>query len=119
MEWVIGIVGGLGIGSLITAVAGHFMTRRAAANDRWYQEKRETYLGLLDALYEAAVHPSDEHSKAYARWQTRCQIFGSPPVSKYAQLMVDTNEGPSAERHEAFEGLIEAIRADLKAQISN
>lgn len=114
MEWTIGLIGGLGIGSLITSVAGHFMARRAATSDRWYNEKRESYLGLLDALHKAAVHPSDAHSKAFALWQTRCELFGSPSVARYAQQMVDTNDGPATERDRAFRGLIEAMRADLK-----
>jgi hypothetical protein len=47
MEWAIGLIGGLGIGSLTTSVVTHFMSRRATSNDRWYQEKREAYLGYL------------------------------------------------------------------------
>lgn len=113
MEWA-ALIGGLGIGSLLTSVATHFMTRRATTNDRWYQEKREAYLGLLNALHDAAVRPSDEHSKAYALWQTRCDLFGSAAVSTGAQLIVDTNEGPADKRQAAFRGLIEAMKADLK-----
>jgi hypothetical protein len=112
MSWA-ELVGGLGIGSLMTSAATHFMTRRAAANDRWYQEKREAYLGLLDALHDAAVHPSDVNSKAFALWQTRCALFGAKSVSSFAQRMVDTNDGQSGERREAFAGLIDAMRRDL------
>jgi hypothetical protein len=113
MNWA-ELIGGLGIGSLITSVATHFMTQRAASNDRLFQEKREAYLGLLKALHDASVHPSDAHSKAYALWQTRCELFGSATVSRYAQRIVDTNDGPPGERQEAFEGLEKAMRADLK-----
>ena len=58
MEWIVALVGGLGIGSLITSVATHLMARRGVTNDRWYQEKREAYLGLLEALHVAATRPS-------------------------------------------------------------
>lgn len=114
MSWA-ELIGGLGIGSLITSVVTHFMTRQAAANDRWFQEKREAYLGLLSSLHEAAVSPSDANSKAYALWQTRCDLFGSPAVSRYAQRMVETNDGPPEARSEAFDGLIQAMKTDLKA----
>jgi hypothetical protein len=57
MNWA-ELVGGLGVGSLITSLATQFMTRRAATNDRLFQEKREAYLGLLKALHDAAVEPS-------------------------------------------------------------
>jgi hypothetical protein len=114
MEWILALVGGLGIGSLITSIANHFMTRQAATKDRWYQEKREAYLGLLGALHQAAVGPSHENSLAYALWQTRCELFGSTDVSKYAQEMVRTNEGPRSARDEVFRKLIDAMRADLE-----
>ncbi len=113
MNWT-ELVGGLGIGSLITSVVSTYMTRRSATSDRWYQEKREAYIGLLDALHNAAIKPSNENSKAYALWQTRCDLFGSKAVSKYAQLIVDTNDGPRENRAKAFEDLVSTMRADLK-----
>ena len=114
MNWA-ELIGGLGIGSLITSIATYLLSRRATANDRWYQEKREAYLGLLSALHDAAVQPSDSKSKAYALWQSRCDLFGSPAVSIYAQRIADTNDGPREARIEAFNGLIQAMKADLKS----
>lgn len=113
MDWALPLLAGLGIGSLLTSVVTHFMNRRASVRDRWYQERREAYLGLLSALHDAAVQPSDEHSKAYALWQTRCELFGSQDVAKYAQQIVDTNDRPIAERNAAVRKLLEAMRADL------
>lgn len=115
MNWavLIGLLGSFGIGSVITSIITNYLTRRSAANDRWFQEKRDAYIGLLNALHDAAVHPSDASSKAYALWQTKCTIFGSDAASKYAQRIVDTNDGPKEERERAFEYLIKAIRADL------
>jgi hypothetical protein len=114
VNWIVALIGGLGIGSLITSVVSHLMTRRAAISDRWYQEKRQAYLGLLNALHDAAVEPSDQHSKAYALWQTQCSLFGSPSVMQYAQMIVDTNDAPYEERNKAFKGLLEAMRLDLR-----
>lgn len=115
MEWILPLLAGLGIGSLLKSIADHFMTRRASGYDRQYQEKREAYLGFLNAIHEAAVHPSDQSSKGYALWQTRCELFGSNKVSKFAQEMVDTNSAPRATRDAAFRNLIEAMRADLQS----
>jgi len=113
MEWILPLIAGLGIGSLLKSIADHFMIRRASAHDRWYQEKREAYLGLLKSLHDAAVNPSDENSKTFALWQTRCELFGSKDVAKYAQAIVDTNDGPRERRNEAFKNLLEAMKADL------
>ncbi|AVA23215.1 hypothetical protein [Rhizobium sp. NXC24] len=114
MEWVVPLVGGLGLGSLLKTVIDHFNSRRAVTKDRLYQEKREAYIGLLGALHKAAIQHSNENSKEYALWQTRCQLFGSSEVSRFAQAILDTNDGPRDERDAAFHGLIETMRKDLQ-----
>lgn len=78
MQIVLGLLGGLGIGSLLASLVTHWITRRASIQDRWYQEQREAYLGLLQAIHDAAVAPSDEKAKAYALWQTRCDLLVPP-----------------------------------------
>lgn len=108
-----GIVGGLGFGTLINTAYSDWRTRAAKRTDRLYEEKRNAYLGLLDALHKAAVEPSDAASKAFALWQTRCNLFGSEEVSLYAQRIIDTNNGPRSERNEAFNGLLKAMKTDL------
>ena len=115
MEWVLPLLAGLAIGSLLKSAADHLMSRRASVHDRWYQEKREAYLGLLAALHDAAVQPSDANSKAYALWQPRCDLFGSKDVSTWAQEMVNTSDRLGPERDAAFQNLIAAMRADLRA----
>jgi hypothetical protein len=110
---IIGGLGAVGIGTLINTVYSDWRTRAAKRTDRLYEEKRNAYLGLLDAFHKAAVEPSDAASKAFALWQTRCNLFGSEEVSLYVQRIIDTNDGPRSERNEAFKGLLNAMKADL------
>ena len=114
MDWILPLIAGLGLGSIIKSVADHFMTRRASEHDRWYQEKREAYTGLLTALHDAAVRLSEANAKAFALWQTRCELFGSTDVAKFAQQIVDTNDGPRLARDSAYRGLIEAMKTNLR-----
>jgi hypothetical protein len=114
MEWLLPLLGGLGLGSLLKSAIDHFVSRRAVMQDRQYQEKREAYLGLLEALHKAATQPSNANSKEYALWQTRCPLFGSAEVSRFAQAMVDTNDTQRVERDAAFDGLVESMRLDLR-----
>lgn len=115
MNWnvLVALVGGLGVGSLLTSFSGYFLEKRKLLQTRMYQEKREAYLGLLDSLHKAAVAPSDENSKEYALWQTRISLFGSNEVISAAQGMVDTNDGPREDRHRVFELLTAEMRRDL------
>lgn len=115
MDWFLALLAGLGIGSLLKSIADHFMSRRAASRDCWYQEKREAYLGLLSALHAAAVSPSPSASKDYALWQTRCELFGSANVTRFAQDIVNTNIGPVEDRVRAFRRLVAAMREDLRS----
>lgn len=112
MEWILPLLGGLGIGSLLKSAIDHWIVRKAAASDRLYQEKREAYLGLLEALHRAAVRASDENAKNFGFWRLRCDLFGSPQVSRYAQQVAET-DGQTPERTQAFNSLVQAMRDDL------
>lgn len=57
---------------------------------------------LLDALRDAAIAPSKETAKTFGLWQTRCTLFGSPEVSRYAQAMMDTDYTNRMERERVF-----------------
>lgn len=108
-----GIVGGLGIGTLLNSIITNLIARSTKRTDRLYEEKRNAYLGLLDALHNAAVQPSDAASKEFALWQTRCNLFGSEEVSQYAQMIIDTNDGPRSERDKAFYSLLKTMKSEL------
>lgn len=116
LTWLATLVGGLGIGSILTTLMNYIFAGRSATKERLYREKRETYLGLLDALHRAAVEPSDASSKQFALWQTRVQLFGDDHghVAQAAQGIIDTNGGPNDKRISFFEQLINSMRRDLR-----
>jgi hypothetical protein len=113
MESILALIGGLGIGSLLTKIVDYYLNRNTSKRTRLYEEKREAYLGLLDSLSKAAISPSDENSKLFALWQTRVEIFGSKEAAIAVQGIIDTNNGPKADRERYFHSLIQAIREDL------
>lgn len=113
MEWLSLLIGGLGLGAILARVVEYFLAIRKSRTDRDYQEKREAYLGLLGAIHKAAIEPNDAHSKDFALWQARVDLFGTEEVAKAAQEFVDTNDGPREHRYRAFEKLINGMRCDL------
>lgn len=112
MEWG-ALLGAFGIGAIFKSLIDELLSRNKAREARKYQEKREAYLGLLDALHQAAVAPSDANSKAFALWQTKVSIFGSERASRAVQGIIDTNDGPKEMRQQHFVELLTAIREDL------
>jgi hypothetical protein len=111
-NFVVPLVVGIGIGSLFASIACYFMMTQRLAK-RLYQEKREAYLGLLDALRDAKNDSSVTDIEAWAHWQTRCVLFGSPEVTRYAQEVANQIDKPAAEYNTAVNNLIRAMRADL------
>ncbi len=114
LNYLISILGAIGLGSLITVIVKHFLS--TSFEDRKFitLEKKEAYLGLLDSLQRAAVDPSDENSKLYAFWQTRISLVGSSEVIKYTKDIVDTNSPKKRElRNKAFHNLVSSMRKDL------
>ena len=109
------IVSGLG-GGLVVAITQAYLAKRNEENKRFFEEKKESYIGLLQSLHQAAVKPSEVNSKEYALWQTRVTLVGSPAVVKHAQGMVDTIPG-TAERDKCFDGLLLEMRSDLGVDV--
>lgn len=112
MDWLMPLIAGLGIGSLLKSFVDYLIARRTNAHQRWYQEKREAYLGLVEAIRKAAIKPSDEASKEFGYWKIRCELFGTTEVANLAQRMIDTTER-TAEREVVFRELIQAMRKDF------
>ncbi|MBT0723099.1 hypothetical protein HH682_01315 [Rosenbergiella sp. S61] len=110
---ILGVIGGLGIGTMLNSAITSLLNKKTKKDERLYEEKRNAYLGLLSSIHKSAISPSEEASKEYALWQTHCSLFGSKQVVHYSQKIVDTNDGPREERHDAFNKLIESMRNDL------
>lgn len=63
MEWLLPLIGGLGIGSLATKVVEIWLSNKKSLESRIYQEKREAYLGLIDAIRNVIIDPKVENKK--------------------------------------------------------
>jgi hypothetical protein len=115
MEWLLPLIGGLGIGSLLSAIVNQLLSNKMKLKGRLYEEKRETYLGLIEALRNCDIHPSRENAKAYGAWHVRCKLFGSDEVVKSSQRLIDTcNDVHGDAPARVYEDLFEAMRRDIR-----
>ncbi|NHZ48848.1 hypothetical protein [Nitratidesulfovibrio liaohensis] len=106
------VLGGVGIGSLLTVVAQHWVTKKREHEQRTFTEKKAAYTGLLQALHDCVVNPSDNSLKKFALALAHVHIFGSPESIQYAELLKNTAPN-SQERDLAFTELLNAMRNDL------
>jgi ribulose bisphosphate carboxylase small subunit len=101
-------IGGI-IGSLLTTFVQAWLSNKL--------EKKESYIGLLEAYHAAAVEHTDKAAKNFAYWQMRCELVAPKEVREVIQKIVDTNDNHK-ERIVAHEKLKEALRKDLGIDLS-
>lgn len=113
MDSILAIFGGLGIGSLLTAVVNHFLSKKKDAAEKLYQEKKEAYIGMTRALYDAEIEPGPKNEKMFGYHLNIAKMFSSSDVIVSAQKVIESAPG-SQNRKTALDEFYEAMRKDLK-----
>jgi hypothetical protein len=114
------VAAGLGgvIGSLLTTFVQGWLAQRSAQNVRNFQEKREAYVGILEAIHNADINETREAALTAGYWYNRCQLVASKDVLRAMSMLFETNPLPSGEVHpkrrEALEKIHAAMRRDLR-----
>jgi hypothetical protein len=111
-DWLPPLVGGFGLGSLLTSVVQTWMQRSTDAKAKAFTEKRDCYLGLIEAIRDHKLNSNDKNLMQYAYWKARAVLVGSPEVFRLAQLVSDT-KGGTKENNKAHGDLLTEMRKDL------
>lgn len=111
-SFVLSIITAFGLGSLLTAVVQSWLMRRVQLDERNFEERKQAYIGLLEAYHHAAVERTDAAAKEFAYWQMRCELVAPETVRKAIEKIVSTNDDRDA-RHIAHERLKKSLRLDL------
>lgn len=109
---VVAFVGAIGLGSVITVVVQSWLGRRTAQTKRSFDERKEAYVGLLQAYRRTAIEGTDEAAKEFAYWQMRCELVGSSHVCAAVQEIIDSNDD-ELRRNVAHTDLMQAMRMDI------
>jgi hypothetical protein len=114
-------IGGI-VGSLLTTLVQAWLSNKQHLADRNFQEKKEAYIGYLDALYKSEVQKTYEAALNVGYWQNRCELVGSPNVIKFVHMMEETNPTNGQahpKRLQVLHALKEAVRKNLGVDIDN
>ncbi|MEM8851608.1 MAG: hypothetical protein AAGE03_16455 [Pseudomonadota bacterium] len=124
VEVWLGLLSAFGLGSVVTACAQWFFSTRLARRERQYAERKEAYIGLLEAWVrqevelENALDPHSNFSRAseldVGHWVLRTSMVASPSVAKSLNAWSDATPG-SPERGAATEALKDSMRKDLSS----
>ena len=109
---ILSLLTAFGLGSVLTTLVQSWLSNRANRFNRMFDERKEAFIGLLEAYHKAAVEPSDLNSKNFAYWQMRCELVASNNVKIKIQDVVNTNNDQQA-RYVAHDAMKEAMRNDL------
>ncbi|MBG0775831.1 MAG: hypothetical protein H0S85_05280 [Desulfovibrionaceae bacterium] len=101
-----------GVGALVATIVQFWLTVHREKRLLAFNEKKEAFVGLLEAYHQAAVNPSVVASKNFAYWQIRCELVGSSSVVTAIQSIIDSNENHKA-RCVAHENLKRVMKRDL------
>jgi hypothetical protein len=104
-------LGGVGAGSVLTAVVQHYLTRRAQKDDLLQQERSEVFNGLLQALETLETKDTAENAKRFGFWAARAEIVASPAVLVAISDLRSTPPN-SGDRSLAMDRMLRAMRAD-------
>lgn len=119
MEIANWLVGALGLGSLITVIAQALLNQKSEHSKRRFQEKKEAYVGLLDAMYKSEIKPSEQASLYVGYWINICSLVGSQEVRELLIQHMETNPingKVHPDRPKVMEELKKAMRRDLDVE---
>ena len=105
-----------GLGAIVTALVQAWLSNVAARRQRAFQEKKESYVGYLDAMHHSEVEQSAEAALRVGHWQNRIELVGSKAVIAACQQVMATNpvgDGAHPDRPAAMHELKAAMRADI------
>ncbi len=111
-SWAV-FLGGLGVGSAVTAFVQHALARRAKHQDLRLTELKEAFTGFLAAF--AKMNENDslrENQVAFGLWVARIQLVASPKVSACIEAVKQTSPN-SGQRTAAIDAMLKEMRNDL------
>jgi hypothetical protein len=104
-----------GAGSLLTALVQILLNTRAKNRQRQYDERKEAYVGLLEAwVRQEDDGYSDASMRDVGHWVLRSELVASTAVFELLKKWQDTKPG-SDERIETTKRLKLAMRDDLRS----
>ena len=106
-------------GVLITTLLQAYLSNKSALSNRNFQEKKEAYVGFLEALHRSEIERTTEASARAGHWQNRCELVAPESVTKHTSRVCDTNPSkgiPHPARPAVIADLKRAMRADLGVQ---
>jgi hypothetical protein len=110
---VIQFISAFGLGALVTAFVQAWLSQRADNAKRNFQEKKECYVGLLEAYGKACLKSDTLAKNDFAYWSVRCSLVAPENIR---ELINEMKTSDYEKQGQAFERLQSDMRKDLGVQ---
>ena len=113
---ILPILSAFGLGAIVTTAVQSWLSMRAEFIKRKFQEKKEAYLGLLNAIHESEISQTDAAAKYVGVWLDRVELVGSQEAINPSRRLLETNPqngNAHPERPRVLSDLKSAMRKDL------
>jgi hypothetical protein len=111
-SWAV-FLGGLGVGSAVTAFVQHALARHAKQQDLRMSELKEAFTGFLAAFAKMKENDASRENQAnFGLWVARVQLVASPSVSNCIDTVIHSQPN-SAARTTAFDAMLLEMRKDI------
>ncbi len=113
---IVQFLSAFGLGAVVTALTQAWLSNRAYISKRNFEEKKESYIGYLDAMHQSEIEQSDNAAKNVGLWNNRIELVGSRNVIIACQKIQKTNptsEAMHPDRPQALANLKTQMRNDL------
>lgn len=109
---VVSFLGGLGVGSVVSAIVQHRLSRVATQQNNLFAERKSAFDGLLVSYASLAEGWTDSKAKNFALCEARIQLVGSE-ATVVALGNLKASEPGAVQRDLAHQQLIKNMRKDL------
>lgn len=105
-----------GLGALVTTLVQAWLSHKAYISKRNFEEKKECYVGYLDALRKSEFEQNQESAINVGHWANRIELVGSKEVMFLCIRFKETNsvdDEVHQDRPKVLLDLKSAMRKDL------
>ena len=110
------LISGIGVGAILSAAIQSWFSFKRENRQRIFQEKKDAYLGFLNAMYVAEISSSEENQLKGGYWMNVIKIVGSKKVNDLLKQHLATNPVNGdihPDRPRVLSDLYKEMRVDL------
>ncbi|MEQ1931814.1 MAG: hypothetical protein ABL957_14955 [Parvularculaceae bacterium] len=105
-----------GLGSILTVALQSWLESRGRKRERSFNEKKEAYVGLLDALRKVNIDATLANRKECGYWLARMRLIAPLPLVSAADAFASLSDGKTDAKSE-FDALVQGMRSDLQGSM--